>query len=349
MNFIKLSERQWVLTLIFVCSILFVPSVGYSSENILEAFQNALTSTIEKSKPAVVHITPSQLTKQDKADGIKADPQQGSGSGVIISLDGVIVTNAHVVASAKIVNVTLLDGRTFKGNVLGRDKDTDLAVIKIEDKKDFKFLDVGDSDKMKVGYLVIAIGNPFGLEGTVTSGIISAVGREEISLSKYDDFFQIDAAINPGNSGGALLNLKGELIGINTAIINYAQGIGFSITSNMVKQIIPELIVNGKITRGWLGISIQEVSSELAEKFNAKAHLGVLVSEVMEGSPAFSAKLKVGDIILKIDDVEITSMNKLVRTVGNFPVDKSIKLTILRDGETKILNAILAEKKAEVE
>jgi serine protease Do len=336
---------------ILVCVLVFVPFVSYGADDtgVLDVYQNALSNIAEKSKLAVVHITPSSEKVVVKDTEKSSKDQGGSGSGVLISQDGLIVTNNHVVGDAKEVDITLSNEDVYTGKVLGRDKGTDLAVVKIEmvDGEMFPFLNLGDSDKLKIGFLAIAIGNPFDLEGTVTVGVISALHRDYLSLAKYTDFLQTDAAINPGNSGGALVNSKGELVGINTAIINYASGIGFSVPSNTLKRIVPELVSTGKITRGWLGIAIQDLSVDVAEKFNVEVHSGVLINEVMEGSPAEKAKLKVGDILTKIDDTEIKFGTQIIKLVGNMPINKEVKLTIIRDGKTITVKVILTEKKEE--
>jgi serine protease Do len=317
----------------------------------LEQFQNVFIDIASKAKPAVVNIspvqTPSRSSKSDESGSEKRRPDggQGSGSGVIIDKKGIIITNQHVVSDAKEVEVRLSDKRKFTGKVIGRDNDTDVAVVKIDAPVDLPTLPIGDSSKVKVGQWAIAVGNPFGLEGTVTLGVISATGRESVNLSRYEDFLQTDASINPGNSGGPLLNLKGEVIGINTAIINFAQGIGFAIPSNMVQEVITQLIKTGKVTRGWLGIGIQEVSSDLADKFHIKEGEGILVSEVFEGEPAFKAGIQPGDIITRIDGRAITSTSTLSRIVASITPGKKVELIVLRDGKEKTLPIILGERK----
>lgn len=317
----------------------------------LEQSQNVFIDIAARAKPAVVNISPVQSTshssKSDESapERRRPDVPQGSGSGVIIDKKGTIITNQHVVSDAKEVEVRLSDKRKFIGKVVGKDNDTDVAVVKIEATSDLPYLPIGDSTKVKVGQWAIAVGNPFGLEGTVTLGVISATGRESVNLSRYEDFIQTDASINPGNSGGPLLNLKGEVIGLNTAIINFAQGIGFAIPSNMVQDVVTQLIKNGKVTRGWLGIGIQEVSSDLAEKFHIKEGEGILVSEVFEGEPAFNAGLQPGDIITKIDGRDITSTNTLSRIVASISPGKKIELAVLRDGKSKMVPIVLGERK----
>ena len=225
--------------------------------------------------------------------------EQGVGSGVIVSSDGYIITNNHVVDGMDELTVSLPDKRTFKAKVVGTDPKTDVAIIKI-DAANLPVLEWGDASQLQVGEMVLAVGNPFGLSQTVTMGIISAVGRANVGIVDYEDFIQTDAAINPGNSGGALVNLKGELIGINTAIFSQSggyMGIGFAVPSNMAKHVMHDLIKHGKVVRGWIGVSIQEVTADLAKEFGAEEPSGALVADVMDDSPASKAKLERGDII----------------------------------------------------
>ncbi|MBI1823761.1 MAG: Do family serine endopeptidase [Nitrospirae bacterium] len=358
MKFKRSSKWTHLITFLLVSfsMIMIIPASAKSAGldeavKTLEQFQTIFIEIAAKSKPAVVNISPVQTSSHSaKSDDSsperkRPDVPQGSGSGVIIDKKGTIITNQHVVSDAKEVEVRLSDKRKFIGKVIGRDNDTDVAVVKIEAPGDLPSLAIGDSTKVKVGQWAIAVGNPFGLEGTVTLGVISATGRESVNLSRYEDFIQTDASINPGNSGGPLLNLKGEVIGINTAIINFAQGIGFAIPSNMVQEVITQLIKTGKVTRGWLGIGIQEVSSDLADKFHIKEGEGILVSEVFEGEPAFKAGVQPGDIITRIDGREITSTSTLSRIVASITPGKKIELAILRDGKAKNLPIILGERK----
>ncbi len=357
-----MSSFKWTVSAAlfagFVCLISIFPSTVKSAAaddaiKSAEQFQNVFIEIATRAKPAVVNISPapavSHSSKSDEpsVERKRPDVPQGSGSGVIIDKKGTIITNQHVVGDAKEVEVRLSDKRKFIGKVLGRDSDTDLAVVKIESPADFPTLPLGDSSKVKVGQWAIAVGNPFGLEGTVTIGVISATGRESVNLSRYEDFIQTDASINPGNSGGPLLNLKGEVIGINTAIINFAQGIGFAIPSSMANEVITQLISTGKVTRGWLGIGIQEVSTDLAEKFHIKEGAGILVSEVFEGDPAARAGVQPGDIITKIDGREITSTSTLSRIVASILPGKKSEMIVLRDGKTVTLPIILGERKDE--
>ena len=269
----------------------------------------------------------------------KGMKKRSLGSGFLISSDGYILTNYHVVAGADEVNVKLSDGREFKAVVKGSDEKFDLALIKIESKVALPAVKLGDSDAIEVGEWVLAIGNPFGLAETVTAGIVSAKGRV-IGSGPYDDFIQTDASINPGNSGGPLFNINGEVVGINSAIIAGGQGIGFATPVNMAKSIIEQLKGEGKVTRGWLGVMIQPVTANLAKSFGLEDEKGALISEVVTGSPAAKSGLKAGDIILTFDGKKIQEMNDLPRLVATTPVSKNVKLTYLREGkeaETSVL------------
>lgn len=258
--------------------------------------------------------------------------QRSLGSGFIISDTGYILTNNHVVAGADEIKVKLSDGREFKAVVKGTDEKLDLAVLKIDVKDHLPKAELGDSDAIEVGEWVMAIGNPFGLAQTVTAGIVSATGRV-IGSGPYDDFIQTDASINPGNSGGPLFNADGKVIGINTAIVAGGQGIGFAIPINMAKAVLPQLEETGKVTRGWLGVSVQAVTPELARSFGLEGENGALVAEVVKESPADKAGLKSGDIILEFDGKPIREMNALPRLVAGTPVGKKVVLTILRNGK----------------
>lgn len=263
----------------------------------------------------------------------KERKEQSLGSGVIVEASGIIVTNNHVVANADEIKVLLSDKREFKGKVVGTDPKTDIAVIRIS-ASNLPTIPWGDSGKMEVGEYVLAIGNPFGLNQTVTMGIVSALGRANVGISDYEDFIQTDAAINPGNSGGALVNTKGELIGINTAIFSRSggyMGIGFAIPSNMAKTVLESIKKEGKVVRGWLGVSIQDVSPNLAKQFGIKENAGALVSDVMEKSPAEKAGIKRGDVIIQFQDKPVDNPGHLRNAVAETPVGAKVKLTLIRD------------------
>ncbi|HMK59565.1 MAG TPA: Do family serine endopeptidase [Dissulfurispiraceae bacterium] len=269
--------------------------------------------------------------------------QSSLGSGFIIDKEGYIITNNHVVDGADDIKVRLADGREFKAKVVGRDPKTDLALIKILSIfKDLPVLPLGDSDKIKVGDWVLAAGNPFGLENTVTQGILSAKGRE-LGEGPFDTFLQTDAPINPGNSGGPLVNLKGEVIGINTAIIAAGQGIGFAIPSNIAKKVIPVLKEKGKIVRGWIGVSIQTVTPEVATALGLKEAAGALVADIAQGGPADKAGITRGDIITSFDGNPINKASDLSALVSQAPSGKDVQVRILRGGKESTVTVKLGE------
>ncbi len=268
----------------------------------------------------------------DAPRGPETFKTQGAGSGVVIAADGTILTNYHVVDDAKDIVVTMSDKREFKARTIGKDPKTDLAVLKVDGKGSFKAAALGNSDVLRVGDWVLAIGNPFGLSNTVTSGIVSAKGRI-IGAGPYDDFIQTDAPINPGNSGGPLFNMKGEVVGINTAIIPNGQGIGFAIPVNTAKGLLPELVSKGGVTRGYLGVSIQNISEDLAATLNLKTVKGVLVSDVVQDGPADKGGIKQGDVILSFNGKDVKESHELSSAVAATPVDKAAPVRILRDGK----------------
>jgi serine protease Do len=258
--------------------------------------------------------------------------QQGVGSGFIMSQDGYILTNNHVVEDADQIKVKLAGGKEFDGKIVGRDPKTDLALVKIAGDSDLQPLKLGNSDDLKVGNWVVAVGSPFGLEQTVTAGIVSAKGRV-IGSGPYDNFIQTDASINPGNSGGPLINLQGEVVGINTAIIASGQGIGFAIPINMAKEIAPQLQKRGHVTRGLLGVNIQDVTPELAKSLGLKESKGALISQVVPGGPADKAGFEQGDVIVNFDGRLVVDSKDLPRIVASTPVGKTVTVKLLRDGQ----------------
>lgn len=271
--------------------------------------------------------------------------EQGLGSGVIVTSDGYIVTNNHVVDDMDELSVSLPDKRTFKAKLIGTDPKTDVAVIKI-DAANLPVLPWGDASELQVGEIVLAVGNPFGLNQTVTMGIISAVGRANMGIVDYEDFIQTDAAINPGNSGGALVNLKGELIGINTAIFTQSggyMGIGFAIPSNMAKSVMQNLIKHGKVIRGWIGVSIQEITPDLAKEFGATETTGALVADVMDNSPASKAKLERGDIITAYNGKTIRDPGQLRSLVAETAPGTTVTVSILREKKTQDVKVTIGE------
>jgi serine protease Do len=273
--------------------------------------------------------------------------QRGQGTGVIISEDGYIATNNHVVRGATELMVRLADGHEYTGKVIGQDDKTDVAVIKI-DAKNLMAAPLGNSDKMQVGEWVLAMGSPFGLDQTVTAGIISAKGRANVGISDYEDFLQTDAAVNPGNSGGPLVNMRGEVIGINTAIASRSggsAGVGFAIPSNMVKLVTDSLIKEGRVTRGWLGAAIQDLNEDLAQSFNYKSTDGVLVGDVVSGSPAEKAGLKSGDIVIKFKDQAVRNAQQLRNAVAATKPNTKTELMLQRDGKPMTLDVTIGELK----
>jgi serine protease Do len=315
----------------------------------LTELQDVFVDLADHVKPSVVNISTGDAPPP-RGERFRQRPDSpSSGSGVIIDKGGYIVTNNHVVGDASEVQVRLMDKRKFTGKVVGRDPDTDLAVVKIESKSPLPTVPLGDSAQVKVGQWVIAVGNPFGLEHTLTVGVVSALKRENVNLSRYEDFIQTDASINPGNSGGPLFNIKGEVIGINTAIINFAQGIGFAIPSKMVQDIYPQLVAKGRVSRGWLGVGIQTVTEDLAAQFNLDKEEGVLVNEVFEGEPAQKAGIQPGDIILKVDNAVVDTPTSLAKAVAALTPGKAAALKILRNGELQDLSVVLSERKGESE
>ncbi|MFH1261884.1 MAG: DegQ family serine endoprotease [Pseudomonadota bacterium] len=270
------------------------------------------------------------------------------GSGFVLNEDGYIVTNNHVVANQDEIMVTIGKDQEYKAKVIGTDRKTDVALIKIRPKEKLKPLTLGDSDQLQVGEIVIAIGNPFGLSHTVTQGIVSAKERS-IGAGAYDNFIQTDASINPGNSGGPLLNLKAEVVGINSAIVASGQGIGFAIPINTAKNIIIQLKDKGAVTRGWLGVLIQKVDPELAKSLGLKDRRGALVSSVTKGSPAAKVGIKSGDLILKVDGKEISEFNELPRLIAEVAVGRKVTVEILRDGKPISFEVTIGELKQEKE
>jgi Do/DeqQ family serine protease len=277
---------------------------------------------------------------------------QSAGSGVIVSArEGLVLTNAHVIEGAEEINVTLQDDRTFKAEVVGSDRATDIALLRIE-AKDLAELKLADSSHVEVGDFVVAIGNPFGLGHTVTSGIVSALGRSGINPDGYEDFIQTDASINPGNSGGALVNLRGELVGVNSAILSRGGGnigIGFAIPSNMARSVMDQLLEFGEVRRGLLGVNIYTITPDIAEAYGVKETQGALVSQVMADSSAEKAGVKVGDIIRKVDGKAINNAQDLRNTIGLKRSGDTVELELLRDGRARKVRAQLGEQTPSVQ
>src|SRR6266550_5601741 len=317
-------------------------------------------SLAKKVGPSVVNVSTTQMRKAaaDPSPFDNDDPmsefwqrffggrmprgpqrQTGLGSGFIIDSNGTILTNYHVVDGAQKIAVTLSDGKNYDAKVVGKDQKTDIAVIKIDAGQDLPVVTLGDSDRLEVGEWVLAIGDPFGLDHTVTSGIVSAKGRQ-IGAGPYDNFIQTDASINPGNSGGPLLNMRGEVVGINTAIFSQSGGnigIGFAIPTNLVKGVLPQLKNKGKVVRGYLGTVIQRVTPELADTLGLKSPHGALVAETTKGGPAEHAGIRVGDVIVEFNGKEIKDSAELPLQVASVAPGKTVEVKILRDSKEMTL------------
>ncbi len=269
----------------------------------------------------------------------------GQGSGFIISEDGYILTNAHVVGGADHVHVTLADGREFEAEIVGTDSRSDVAVVKV-DAKDLPVLPLGNSDDLEPGEWVLAVGSPFGLPGTVTSGIVSATGRNRVGIADYENFIQTDAAINPGNSGGPLVNLRGEAVGINTAIFSRSggyMGIGFAIPINMARDICDQLIADGSVSRGYLGVMIQELTQDLAKSFGLESSDGVLIGDVTKDSPAAKAGLKSGDVVVRLEGQDVKNLGEFRNRVAQTRPGSKVKLEVVREGDRKTLEVTIGE------
>jgi serine protease Do len=336
------------------------------SRQVLETGR-AFSDIVRSVSPAVVNISTTKTVRRDSGSFFD-DPffdflspfrdfktprkwkEQSLGSGVIVSDDGYILTNNHVVEHADEVMVTLSDNRSFRAKIIGTDPKTDMAVIKIN-SRGLPAVRWGNSDKLQVGEFVLAIGSPYGLNNTVTMGIISAVGRANVGIADYEDFIQTDAAINPGNSGGPLVNIRGEMIGINTAIFSRSggyQGIGFAVPSNMAHLVMKQLEKTGRVTRGWLGVTIQELTAELSAKFGADSTNGALVGDVLKGGPAEKAGIRRGDIIVEYDGKRVRDVGTLRNMVAESSVGVTVPVTIMRAGKEYRLKVRIAELPAEV-
>ncbi len=344
------------------------PGAVPSGQGGADALQSAFVGVAQRVRPAVVNIGTIQVARARRAPfspGQSDDPffkdffdqffgnqapgapgefrQPGLGSGVIIDRRGYVLTNFHVVKGADGVTVRLSDKHEFRGRIVGSDPKTDLAIVKFEPDHELTLATLGNSDTLRVGEWAIAIGNPFGLDQTVTVGVISATGRSDVGIATYENFIQTDASINPGNSGGPLVNLKGEVIGINTAIVASGQGIGFAIPANMVKRVVAQLIDRGKVTRGWLGVSVQPMTPELAQSLGLADTRGALVARVYPKSPAESAGLAQNDVIVAFDGTAVDDYHHLQRLSAEAEVGKTVKLDVLRKGAKRSVTAKIAE------
>ncbi len=350
-------------------------AAAQDSRSVLQTMQDAFVQVAQSVKPAVVNIATTERPRPTEGrrspqvppffrgpfrDFFGEDfferffgetPQRerhSLGSGVIVDSRGYILTNNHVIEQADEIEVRLSDKRKFSATVVGKDPKTDLAVIKIDAAGALPVARLGDSDKIRTGEWAIAIGNPFGLDQTVTVGVISAVGRADMGITTYEDFIQTDASINPGNSGGPLLNLQGEVVGVNTAIVASGKGIGFAIPINMAREIKDRLIAQGKVVRAWLGVGIQELTEELAAQFGVKPEDGVLVGNVMADTPAERGGLKPGDIIQEFNGNKISNVRQLQREVAQSPVGSPARLQVLREKQPMTLTVVLGEQPADL-
>ncbi len=367
----NMEKRKWFKTG-FATAVLAVAilGIGYGMSSVMRSPQPAAAAVsndtavpmvpanfsdlAEKARPGVVNI---QVVKKVQGvafgmPGFQGNPfgddspfgrffegfppsvqkQEGEGSGFVISQEGYILTNNHVIDGAEQIKVKLANGKEYDGKVVGRDPKTDLALVKIDGVKDLHPLPLGNSEDLRVGSWVVAIGSPFGLEQTVTQGIVSGKGRV-IGSGPYDDFIQTDASINPGNSGGPLINMKGEVIGINTAINPSGQGIGFAIPIDMAKSVIPQLEQKGSVTRGWLGVGIQQMTPALEKSFGLKDNEGILVADVFKGGPAEKGGIERGDVITQFDGKTVSESKDLSRIVASTPVGKTVTVKLIRDGK----------------
>ncbi|GBE00630.1 putative periplasmic serine endoprotease DegP-like precursor [bacterium BMS3Bbin06] len=360
---------------LILSSNLGIQQLGFSQEtgippsatNFLGKLSTSLSEVAGAVKPSIVNIstTMTVTSKGTPFGGFSNDPffrkffgpnlqpfsherkfkESALGSGVIITKDGYILTNNHVVKNADTIKVILNDKREYKGKVIGSDPKTDLAVVKI-DAKGLPAIKIGDSDKLTAGDMVLAIGNPFGLSQTVTMGIVSAVGRSNVGIADYEDFIQTDAAINPGNSGGALVNSKGELVGINTAIFSTSggyMGVGFAIPSNMAKRVMESITKYGKVIRGWLGVTIQNLTPDIAKHLGIKQKRGALVTDVIKDSPAGKAGFKRGDLIVRFDGKPVTDTTELRNRVAQTRPGKIVEVKVIRDGKERVLTVTISE------
>ena len=331
-----------------------------------DEMQRAFVRVSERVRPAVVNIATSHFLRRQRPSagepGVPGTPgfrdfydryfgqmppgereRSGVGSGVIIDDQGHILTNFHVIKGADEITVRLHNKKELSGKIVGTDSKTDLAVIRIGSMEGVTAAAIGDSDRIEVGEWAIAIGSPFGLEQTVTVGVVSATGRSEVGIVPYENFIQTDASINPGNSGGPLLNAQGQVIGINTAILSSGQGIGFAIPINVAQRVASQLIAGGKVVRGWLGVSLQPLSTELAQALGASSSKGAVVARVLPNSPAAAAGLQTNDLILGFGSTTVDDLQHFQRLVLDAPVDKPVALRVLRKGKELTVSVKIAE------
>ena len=342
---------------------------GASPMTTADALQAAFVTVAQRVRPAVVHVGTVQVARSRRGPTVPGpladDPffkdffdqffgrrgpgapeefrQSGLGSGVIFDKRGYVLTNFHVIKGADAVLLRLSSKQEYRGRVVGTDPKTDLAVVRFEAPTDLPIAALGNSDVLKVGEWAIAIGNPFGLDQTVTVGVISATGRSDVGIATYENFIQTDASINPGNSGGPLVNLRGEVVGINTAIVAAGQGIGFAIPANMVKRVIGQLVDRGKVTRGWIGISVQPLTTELAQALGVKDGRGAVVARIYPDGPASGAGVKQNDVIVTFEGTPVEDYTHLQRLSADAEVGKTVTIEYVRKGEKKSAQVKIAE------
>ncbi len=370
-NIFRLSV--WIISCLLVLIGLLLQGTAIAKEvspdakAFLNKMSDYLAEVAEVTKPSVVNISTTTIVsmKENPMGDLFNDPffrrffgdgsdhpampkkfkSSALGSGVIVSKEGYILTNYHVIKNAEEIKVILYDKREFKGKVIGDDPQTDIAVIKVE-ARDLPAIKMGESGTVKAGDVVLAIGNPFGLNQTVTMGIVSAVGRANIGISAYEDYIQTDAAINPGNSGGALVNANGELVGVNSAIYSTSggyMGVGFAVPSDLANSVAQSIIKHGKVIRGWLGVTIQNLTPELAKSFGLKEERGALVTDVLKNGPASKAGLKRGDLIIEFDGKPVEDTTVLRNTVANTTPGKTANVKVVRHGKTETLIVTIGE------
>ena len=332
---------------------------------LLHAPEDAFTIVADRVTPAVVNVStvPKKPSAEETPERFREffgeefyerffrrrprDDARASGSGVIVDPKGYILTNNHVIENAREITVRLSDSRKFSATLVGRDPKTDLAVLKVQASAALPTAELADSDRLRVGQWAIAIGNPFGLDRTVTVGIISATARTRVGVATYENFIQTDASINPGNSGGPLLNIDGKVIGINTAIVASGQGIGFSIPINEAKAVMAQLIAKGRVVRGWLGVAIQDITDELASSFGVREREGVLVADVMKGGPAETAGLRAGDVVVEVNGVRVREVPDLQRRVAGLAPGERVRIVVVRDGARQPATVTIGEMPSE--
>jgi serine protease Do len=362
-----------ILTVLFVFSACFIPSeTSFAKKQESGFIPESFTNLAEMVGPAVVNIRTVKTVKSSapqfrnfqRGPFGQEDPfrdffdrffgeefqrefkQRSLGSGFVIDKEGYIVTNNHVIENADEIIIKMSNEEELKAEIVGRDPNTDLALLKVKALNNILPVKLGNSDDLKVGQWVVAIGSPFGLERTVTAGIVSAKGRV-IGSGPYDDFVQTDASINPGNSGGPLINMDGEVVGINTAIIAAGQGIGFAIPINLASKVIDQLKASGEVTRGWLGVAIQDLSQEMAEYYGMEKHEGVIVAKVFKGDPADKAGIKEQDIIVEVNGKKIDSTRALTGMIADLKVGQNVDIGVLRNGERKDVSVTIAKRDEE--